>query len=277
MITRVITHLDLSQIAASGQCFTWRRWDAPEGLKRYTISALGRVLAAEQAGEQFSFSCCEEEFESVWRGYLNLDADYGAVIRSIDPGDAFLTAAASYGGGIRILRQDLWEVMVSFLISQNNNITRITRSIEGLCTRFGSALDAPNGWEGAYHAFPRPDQLATSTALDFEALGLGYRAKYLAELARCMDGDGLTALLAELEGADDNGARAALMSLYGIGKKVADCVCLFGLHRIDAFPVDTHIKKILDAHYPTGFPLSRYRGALGILQQYLFYYDLKKS
>lgn len=267
--------MDLGQIAASGQCFTWRRLDAPPGETRYAISALGRRLIAEQRGNRFTFSCGRAEFDAVWRPYLDLDTDYGAIKRAVDPADRYLSAAVGYGGGIRVLRQDLWEVMVSFLISQNNNITRITRSIDGLCTRFGPLHSG--GPEGSYHAFPRPEALAGADAADFEALGLGYRAKYLVELVRRMDGGGLAAFQAAAEAADDQGARAALMGLYGVGRKVADCVCLFGLHRVDAFPVDTHIQKILDAHYPEGFPMARYAGFLGILQQYLFYYDLKKG
>lgn len=262
LFTLRIPHMDLDQIAASGQCFTWKRL----GPGRYAISTLGRMVEAAQEGDCFTFSCTEAEFRSVWADYFDLGTDYGAVKAAIDPSDSFLTDAAAYGGGIRILRQDLWEVMVSFLISQNNNMTRITRSV--------AALRETYGQDGA---FPRPDDLADAAEAELEAMGLGYRAKYLSTLAESMSSGALEELEAALGDADDTEAAAILTGLYGIGKKVADCILLFGLHRMDAFPLDTHIKQILTRHYPGGFPFTRYRGCAGILQQYLFYSCFKKG
>ena len=187
----------------------------------------------------------------------------------MDPADRYLTAAVAHGGGIRILRQDFWEVLVSFLISQNNNITRIIRSMALLRERYGKST-------GGFRAFPRPEGLAGVSEADFRDVGLGYRAKYLTWLSRELAGGGLEALERTLLDAGDEEAERTLMGLYGVGKKVADCVCLFGLHRTDFFPVDTHIRQVLDRHYPGGFPRERYRGGLGILQQYMFYYDLKQ-
>lgn len=261
MVTLYIPYMDLSQIAASGQCFTWRALE--EG--GYLISSRGRSVTARQSGERFTFSCTEEEFDRHWRGYFDLDTDYAAIQAAIDPADLCLSAAASFGRGIRVLRQDFWEVMVCFLISQNNHIARITRSVRALCQTYGHA-----------GAFPRPDELLGADEADFIALGLGYRAKYLTALAHTMSGGGLEELEEALSVCDDESAVAALTALYGIGKKVADCILLFGLHRADFFPLDTHIRQILARHYPGGFPFDRYKGCLGILQQYLFYYDLKR-
>ena len=261
MLTKQISHMDLDQIAASGQCFTWRRLE--DG--GYLIPSAGRTLTARQAGESFTFSCTEEEFEGYWHHYFDLSTDYAAIQAAIDPTDPCLCAAAAFGRGIRVLRQDLWEVMVCFLISQNNNITRITRSVHALCETYGR-----NG------TFPRPDDLLAGTEQDFTALGLGYRAKYLAALAQSMSGGGLDALAERLSACSDEDAASALTELYGVGKKVAHCILLFGLHRADFFPLDTHIKQVLARHYPDGFPFGRYSGSLGILQQYLFYYDLKR-
>lgn len=262
-----IPHMDLAQIAESGQCFTWR---AP-GPGRYAVAASGRYLECAQAGDAFTFSCTRGEWEAFWADYFDLGTDYGAIKAAIGPGDPCLTAAARAGWGIRVLRQDVWEVAVSFLISQNNNITRIKRSVEGLCAAYGRPI-GPDTW-----SFPRPDDLAGVPEADFQALGLGYRAKYLAALAQQMADGALEEFLAPLAGAKPEEARRALLTLYGVGGKVADCILLFGLHRVDAFPVDTHIRQLLARHYPGGFPYDRYRGFLGILQQYLFYYDLKGS
>lgn len=275
----IIKNMSLKQIADSGQCFRWR--ELAEGL--YLIIAMDRCLFAAQAGEEFRFSCSREEFDRIWRDYFDLDRDYGAVRARISPDDPYLRCAAEYGWGIRILRQDLWEVMVSFLISQNNNIGRIKNSIGGLCRRYGKPisadghnLDLPDGFRlPELFAFPTPEALSGASETDFLALGLGYRAKYLKHLAESLSCGGLSALRRRLERADDGTAREILMSYYGIGRKVADCICLFGLHRDNMFPADTHINKILAKHYKDGFLYEQYQDALGIFQQYLFYYDLK--
>lgn len=265
----VIPNLDLKRIADSGQCFTWTR----TGENAYAIRAGKRCLKARQEAETFFFSCTGAEWEAYWKRYFDLDTDYGAIVRLADPEDAYLAAALRSASGIRILRQPLWEVMCSFLISQNNNITRIRRSVEGLCRRYGEACPGPDGAE-AFFAFPTPDALAGASVEDFAALGLGYRAKYMAALAARMKDGGLQAFEETLRAADDETAIAALMTLYGVGRKVAECICLFGLHRLDCFPIDTHIRKALARHYPEGFPRERFRGCSGVIQQYIFYHDL---
>lgn len=263
VLTRTVPHLDLAQIAASGQCFTWERradggWRIPAG---------EHCLWARQEGMELNLSCSQEEFDGFWSHYFDLETDYGGLKAALDPADRYLCAAAAHGGGIRVLRQDFWEVLVSFLISQNNNITRITRSMTLLRERYGRDC-------GGFRAFPRPEDLAGATEGDFQALGLGYRAKYLVRLSEKLSGGRLAEWEEELSRCSNEEAERALMGLYGVGKKVADCICLFGLHRADFFPVDTHIRQIFAQHYPQGFPYERYRGYLGIIQQYLFYYDL---
>ena len=199
MIRRTIPHLDLAQIAASGQCFTWGRGAAGS----WTIPAGERLVTACQRGEELTFSCDMAEFDAFWAGYFDLDTDYGALKASVDPADRYLTAAVAHGGGIRILRQDFWEVLVSFLISQNNNITRITRSMALLRERYGKST-------GGFRAFPRPDGLTGVSEADFRDVGLGYRAKYLTWLSRELAGGGLEALERTLSDAGDEEAERAL-------------------------------------------------------------------
>lgn len=267
MVERHISCLDLDQIAASGQCFTWQRL----GEGHYGIPARGSYVEAEQRGERLVFSCGETEFEALWADYFDLSTDYEAIQAAIDPADGYLRAAARYGRGIRVLRQDLWEVLVSFLISQNNNIGRITRSVQGLCRRWGEERRAGSR---TYWSFPSPAALVGASESDFAALGLGYRARYLVRLTAEVEAAGYEDWARRLRAAGAEEAMERLTGLYGVGKKVAQCVCLFGLHQVDAFPVDTHIRRVLEAHYPAGFDLERYKGYGGILQQYLFYYDL---
>ena len=185
---------------------------------------------------------------------------------------------------MRILRQDLWEMIVTFLISQNNNIPRIRNSVDALCAKFGEkktgiglVLD-PEGCvkpvEKTYDSFPEAGAVAAGGLEGLSGLGLGYRDKYIWTMAEKCSGPDGAKWLDDLRAADYHTAHGMLTAEFGIGRKVADCVCLFGLHHVEAFPVDTHVKQIVNAYYPGGFPLERYRGYAGILQQYMFYYKL---
>ena len=264
MIEKRISHFSLSEILSSGQCFRMRELE--DG--RFEVISKDRCLLAKQEEEKVSVYCEEEEFESVWKDYFDLDTDYGAYIEKADPKDTYLQDAISMASGVRILQQDLWEMIVSFLISQQNNIVRIRKCIQNLCETYGEKKEG-------YYAFPTPEVLAT---LDEDALkecNLGYRSKYVVRSAKMIvDGE------IDLEKIKDlpyDEAKEELLKLFGVGVKVADCVCLFGLHHLEAFPIDTHIKQALDAHYKKGFPLKKYKGFEGVMQQYIFYFELHKN
>lgn len=195
------------------------------------------------------------------------------MIRRIDSSDRYLRQAADYGYGIRILRQDLWEMIVTFIISQQNNIRRIRRCIETICEAYGSRCTAPDGT--VYYGFPTPAQLSRATEEELRALNLGYRSRYLVRTARMIqEGEVSLKDLSELPVLE---AKEKLLTLCGVGQKVADCICLFALHDLKAFPVDTHIRQVLKEHYPEGFPFEKYPDTAGILQQYIFYYDLEQG
>ena len=269
MIIKNISNFNLAQICESGQCFRMNRI----GENTYSVIAADKYLEVRQQGEQCFFNCGEEMFKSFWQGYFDLDADYGAYIDKIDPEDEYLTRAASHGNGIRILHQDLWEMIVSFLISQQNNIVRIRRCIQNICERYGEQKTADNG--KIYYAFPKPEVLAEATEAELFACNLGYRSKYVIKTAQSV-----TAGEADLDAIAKmpyEKAREELLKFYGVGVKVADCICLFALHRLEAFPVDTHIKQALDEHYPERFPFERYEGVQGVMQQYIFYEELMKT
>ena len=135
MIEYIIPDFNIDQIARSGQCFRFRREE--EG--RYSLIAGGKWLDIEQNGETVRFSCTENEFEGFWRDYFDLNADYGRYKSKVAKRDAYLRAAVETGSGMRILRQELWETIICFIISQQNNIPRITKCVDGLCTLFGEA------------------------------------------------------------------------------------------------------------------------------------------
>lgn len=269
MTERTIPDFDLDQIARSGQCFRFR----PLGERHYALVAGGRYLEVSQQGQTVRFDCPEDEFEAVWRPYFDLDADYGRYKSAVAKRDKYLQSAVAAAGGLRILRQELWETIVCFIISQQNNIARITKCVENLCLLFGETCY--NKSKQVYNAFPSAERLAACTADELAPIRLGYRAKYIVAAARQVASGEVD--LDAVRRMDYAHAKAELMRLTGVGVKVAECICLFALHHIDAFPIDTHIRQMLDAHYPKGFPLRRYRGFAGVMQQYAFYYELVKD
>lgn len=264
-----INNMDLAQIADSGQCFRWNRLDD----KSFEVIAYDKYLTIKQDGNKFDLSCDEGQWKEIWSTYLDTDTDYadiGAKIESSD--DEYLKEAYKHGQGIRILRQDLWETLISFIISQNNNIKRIKGSIEAICAKAALPLEG-NAPYGKYR-FPKPGELDREFFNDRE-LGLGYRDTYLADIYEyaALEPD----FPKRLKTMDNEEAFKELKSFKGIGDKVANCVCLFGLHHIDAFPIDTHIKQILNRYYSGGFDFERYKGYAGIIQQYMFSYKLNDA
>lgn len=245
--------MDLNQIANSGQCFRWQQLTA----NTYKIPAFGKELLISQDGDIFTLSCDEDEWNDLWRKYFDIDTNYNEAENIImNSNDDFLKAAYQFGSGIRILRQDLWETIVSFIISQNNNIPRIKKSIEKLCDKMPHKK-FPTAWD--------------ILDMDLSDKGLGYRDKYLEDAAHWylwrFDNTKIALI-------NSNNPKSDLMEVKGIGKKVSDCVCLFGLHKLDSFPIDTHIKIILDREYNGKLPEWASCKYAGLFQQYLFYYDL---
>ena len=254
-----LNDLNLKQIADSGQIF--RMNEEEEGL--YRVWFREHTTLVEEKDGSFVFHCSEEEFNKVWYDYFDLGLDYAKVKALVDEEDEYLKTAIKHGYGIRILRQDLWEIIISFIVSQNNNIPRIKNSIAKLCalTKDGS--------------FPSAEVLSRISVEELHSYGLGYRDEYIHRIAvKTVKGEFVPE---SLKGLSYDEAKKALMAEHGIGKKVADCICVFGLHHLDAFPIDTHVKQILAAHYKDGFPFEKYEGYAAIMQQYMFYHDLLNS
>lgn len=259
MLYQPLTPCSLEQIALSGQCF--RMEPQPDGWWR--IPAGARCIRVRQLEDALLLDTDEAEFAAFWRSYFDWDTDYAAICAAVPEEDAFLRAAVTYGSGLRILRQDLWETLITFVISQNNNIPRIRSCVEALCHRWGERRTGP---AGEYYTFPDKTALARAELPALRAIGLGYRDRYVYAIAHS-DWDPQT-----VAALPPDEACAALLALPGVGPKVAACVRLFGLHDHAAFPVDTWIRKVVQRHYGGRFPLERYAGNAGILQQYLFFY-----
>lgn len=254
-----IENYSLRDTLDCGQSFRWEEIEP----NRFHGIAGSHPLDIRQEGNQVIFENTKEEiFQSFWCNYFDFDADYSAWKRilCLDP---VLRQACNYAGGIRILRQEPWEALCSFIISQNNNIPRIKGIISRFCQNFGQPL------KNGDFAFPLPSTIADCTVDDLQPLRAGFRAKYLLDAAKKVSSGQVD--LPAISKMEIGQARQELMKIQGVGPKVAECALLFGFYRIEAFPVDVWIKRILDRFYQQGFPeFARPYG--GIAQQYLFHY-----
>ncbi|EHO51558.1 8-oxoguanine DNA-glycosylase [Lachnospiraceae bacterium oral taxon 082 str. F0431] len=270
-------YLDMKKIAESGQIFRFNVYD-----DEYSLVAGDKLLFIKEDDDGYVLSCSESEFEEFWTDYFDLRLDYSDFEKNIPADDLFLTNAAEYSYGIRILNQDKWEMLISFIISQRKSIPAIKSSIEKLARTYGKKIDmqVPDfikniDKNSEFFAFPTPKALADASLDDLNACSLGYRSPYIEASAKAVyRGDIDLEALSKL---DDNELLAALMSLKGVGIKVANCVALFGYHRIAAFPIDVWIKRMIDEHYEGEFPLKLYDGYAGVIQQYIFYYGREST
>lgn len=263
---RITDDFDLDRIANSGQCFRWSRIDADT----YRILHGAECLyVTKHSDDTLCFACTQAQFDAIWRPYFDLDEDYGSIRARIDrEKDPFLWDAAAYESGIRILRQDPWEMLVTFIISQRKKIPAIQSAVELLCAACGEKKYDTRGLP--YYAFPSPDEILSLSAEELNSCALGYRGKYVRAAAEAVLLDGFD--LEKLREADERNTITELIRLYGVGNKVANCVSLFGLHHSDAFPRDVWINRILATEYPNGYPFASYSPYNGIYQQYMFAY-----
>jgi len=258
---RSLKNFDLKQIEESGQCFRMKMTDDDHAV----IVAGGKILEIRHiTDDMFEFDCSEEEFNNIWYGYFDLGTDYEAFISTIPKKDVFLQKAAQAGRGIRILRQEPFETLITFIISQRKSIPAIKTGVERLCSICGNLIT-----DGIY-AFPDPKAVAELSESDLSSCALGYRAPYVRNAAEMVYRGGFDlSAVSELE---DEALLEKLKTLKGVGDKVANCVMLFAYHRIGAFPVDVWISRMVEEHYKGHFPLERYEGYAGVMQQYMFYY-----
>lgn len=273
-----VTHFDPVKTFDCGQCFRFERVESSRHESEFAGVAFGRLISVAKDGNNlYIYNTDEREYNGIWRRFLGLDVDYEAVAadilsRSDNPA---LAAAVELGSGIRILRQESWETVCSFIISQNNNIPRIKKIISNLCARLGEPVYAPGmeshgGAEG--YSFPDAAIVAAAGAGLLAELKTGFRAKYIADAAEKFSSGRLD--LDFLESCPDTALCAEMLkSVKGIGDKVAACALLFGFGRLDAFPVDVWIKRVIAKYFGEGFDKAALGPYAGVAQQYLFYYE----
>ena len=251
-----IRPLDLSLTLDCGQSFRWS--ETPDG--RWHAVVKNKSVFAEIRDEKLLIY--GDDDDKFWQKYFDLDRDYNAVCNTLSS-DKWLAKAITAYPGIRILKQEPWETLCSFIISQNNNIPRIKGIIDRLCCLFGE--DLGNG----DFTFPSAELLATKTVEDLAPLRAGFRAKYIIDAARKVASGEVDFEKISATSMDD--ARAELQKISGVGPKVAECALLYGFGRVEAFPVDVWVRRIMQELYPEGLP-AQTAGVEGIAQQYLFHW-----
>ena len=261
----------LSQIFDCGQCFRFDKADETGNI--YEGVAFSKYLKVAQDEDNIYFyGCTKDDFEKIWKNFFDWGRKYSDIIISFSD-DETLSRAAKFSSGIRILRQDKWETLCSFIISQNNNIPRIKGIIKNMSQKFGTPFTDAFG--KIHYAFPTAESLYNAGEDEIFALKTGFRAKYIYDAAKKVTTGEID--LDEISKMNLTDAAAALECIKGVGPKVAACTLLFGFSKYDAFPIDVWVKKIL-AKYYSERPSCHFSGEYaGIAQQYLFYYERCQS
>lgn len=262
-----IENLNLEQIADSGQCFRMKQLDD----EAFFVVAGGRGAKFHQLrNNQIEILYPDEEDLPFWENYFHFDFDYSQAVKHLsETADDFLKEALEFGWGLRILRQEAFETLISFVISQNNNIPRIKNSVEKIAENFGNEIY----WESedlSFFTFPGPDKLAQVSMEDLAKQGLGYRDKYVKSASLAVAQGDLK--LEEIRQLNSQDLMKELMKIKGVGKKVASCVALFGFGKMDAVPVDVWIERVNKEVYGGSFDWDKHQKLAGLVQQYFFYY-----
>lgn len=266
-ITRQLENFDLEQIANSGQCFRFKKI----GANKFQTVHLGRVLKAEKLLDgTFRFYCTEQEWNKVWLNYFDLNTDYSEFSLKIkDCNMKYVVDSYEFSKGIRILNQEPFEMLISYIISQRNRIERISNCVEKLSERYGKEIAGT----GRY-SFPTADELSLATREELTEIGLGYRVDYVLEAAKLMKIKAIDFEVLKTRSYENQ--LMVLTGLKGVGPKVANCVILFGLHNLSAFPIDVWIERILSREFGGYMDTEWCKKFAGVVQQYMFYYERNK-
>ncbi|MBE0067812.1 DNA-3-methyladenine glycosylase 2 family protein [Thermoanaerobacterium thermosaccharolyticum] len=274
--SKVIVHgikdFNLKETLECGQCFRWNEEDDGS----YTGVAFDRVINVKLNDDTLTIdNTTLADFNDIWYDYFDLGRDYGKIKETLSQ-DEILRAAIKYGEGIRILRQDTWETLISFIISQNNRIPQIKKVIENLSRTFGHPIVYKNK---TYYTFPKVQDIIMADEESLSNSKCGFRSKYIIDAALKVFNDEVN--LFELQLYDTHEVRNMLMSIRGVGPKVADCVILYSIGRYEAFPTDVWIKRVVEFLYlkrktnnadVQSFAKEKFGDLSGFAQQYLFNY-----
>lgn len=272
-----ITDFELEHIFECGQCFRWKKNSDNSyiGITPIGVLKVNKINNVLQVDGNFVANNSEGEIKEKISEYLDLNTNYSDIKNIISQDDINIKNAIEYGGGIRILNQEPWEMLISFIISAANNIPRISKTIENISIRYGKEITYDNK---EYYLFPTPEELSLASIDDLRGLNLGFRDKYVYSATKMVVEKKID--LKAICCMPYKEAKAELKKIAGVGDKVADCILLFSMNKKEAFPVDTWIKKVMANLYNESkdikkieqFAKERFGEYAGIAQQYLFYY-----
>lgn len=277
VVLKNVRDFNLTHIFECGQAFRFNK----TGENEYTGVAKGRALTVSQRDDEvILYDTSYEDFINIWHDFFDLSTDYSAIKKAVAV-DSYMREAINYGYGIRILKQDLWETLISFIISASNNVPRIKGIVERLCIAFGEEIE----YRGkVYYSFPAPQEMSSLTLDELSVIRSGFRDKYIIDACKKTSSGYL--MLDSLCDMTTQEAKKALMSINGIGEKVSNCILLFGLGRVDSFPVDVWIKRIMEYCYfdseqsidtISSLAKEKFGNLGGYAQQYLFYWAREKK
>lgn len=265
---------DPQHVFDCGQCFRWLK----EEDDSYTGVVQGKVVNVKKENDLIIFdNTNKEDFDNIWFDYFDLGRDYSEIKNELKVMDEYLEKATEFGKGIRILQQDGWEMLISFIISANNRIPMIQRAINNLSQKYGKFIGEYRGKK--YYAFPTPEELSQASVEDIRVCQTGFRDKYIKSVVDYVKENNENVLFYRRLNTDE--CIKELMKFNGVGPKVADCIALFGMQKYDTFPVDVWVKRVMEEFYVEDnlslpkirqFALEKFGDSAGFAQQYLFYY-----
>lgn len=260
IILKNVENFDLDETFNCGQCFRWMKI----GDKSFVGVVKNKVLNIKKLGNDIILrNVTEEDFKNFWINYFDLNLNYSDIKLEISKINKTLKNACDFAPGIRILKQDPWETLCSFIISQNNNIPRIKGIIERLCRKYGEHLF------DEFYSFPNAETISRLNLEDLAFLKCGFRDKYILDAAKKVTmGEVNLNLISDMSIKE---TRDELMKIRGVGSKVAECVLLYGMHKLEAFPEDVWIKKAMMKIFPE-YTSSDFGKFAGIAQQYIYHY-----
>lgn len=268
------TDFEPEHIFECGQCFRWNKYE-----NGYIGVVSGRVAFVYKKDGDVYIEGGKKEDEDYWRKYFDLDRDYGKIKERLRE-DEILKEAVEHGYGIRLLNQEPFETLISFIISANNRIPMIKKAVDNISKRFGKKIIFK---DMEFYSFPRIEELKEASIDELEECGTGFRAVYIYEAVKRIYEENIR--LDEIVTLDTDAAQEKLLQFKGVGPKVADCVLLFSMQKYDAFPVDVWVKRIMQRFYLAPdvslkrireFGRQRFGDLAGFAQQYLFYYAREK-
>lgn len=278
VVLEKVMNFNIKQILECGQCFRWEKINDED----YIIIAYGRVIEVIQNEDKVTIlNSNEEDFKNIWLSYFDLERDYGKIKEELSK-DEILKKSVDYGYGIRLLNQEPFELLISFIISARNSIPSIKKTIKKISERWGKEID----YKGEkFYTFPTPEMLKDATEDEIRETGASFRSKYIVDtVARVnedLDNEEGLYNLNRISSLTDDECHSALQEFKGVGAKVSDCIMLFSMSKYSAFPVDVWVKRAMMHFYNAEegslnkiriFARDQFKDLSGFAQQYLFYY-----